>query len=67
MTDNLGPNFHRFVTLCVHVCWDTPSEKSSLEQLPKVSSAYKVYYHYLNLVYCFDELINSLTHSFIAL
>ena len=29
----------RFVILCI--CWDTPSKKTSLWQLPKVSSAFK--------------------------
>ena len=35
----LGSNFHRFVILSL--CWDTPSEKTGLWQLPKVSSAFK--------------------------
>ena len=39
LNDQLSSNFHRFVILCV--CWDTPSEKTVLWQLPKVSSAFK--------------------------
>ena len=37
--DQLSSNFHRFVSLCI--CWDTPSEKTDLWQLPKVSSVFK--------------------------
>ena len=33
--DWLSSNFHRFVILCI--CWDTPSEKTGLWQLPIVS------------------------------
>ena len=36
----LSSNFHRFVILCI--CWDTPSEKTGLWQLPKVSSVSNV-------------------------
>ena len=28
--DQLSPNFHRFVILCIHVCWDAPSENTDL-------------------------------------
>ena len=36
----LSSNFHRFVILCI--CWDTPSEKTCLWQLPTVSSGFKI-------------------------
>ena len=36
--DRLSSNFHRFVILCI--CWDTPSEKTGLWQLPKVSRVF---------------------------
>ena len=35
----LSSNFHGFVILCT--CWDTPSEKTGLWQLPIVSSVFK--------------------------
>ena len=35
----LSQNVDEFVILCI--CWDTPSENTSLWQLPKVSSAFK--------------------------
>ena len=34
--DKLSSNFHRFVIL--YICWDTPSEKTGLWQLPIMSS-----------------------------
>ena len=34
--DRLSSNFHRFVILCI--CWDTPTVKTGLWQLPIVSS-----------------------------
>ncbi len=37
--DQLSPNFHRFVILCI--CWNTPSEDTGLWQLPKVYPAFK--------------------------
>ena len=37
--DQLSSNVHRFVILCI--CWDTPSEKTGLWQLPIVSSVFK--------------------------
>ena len=37
--DRLSSNFHRFVILCI--CWDTPTMKASLWQLPIVSTAFK--------------------------
>ena len=37
--DQLSSNFHRFIILCI--CWDTPSEKTGLWQLPIVSSVFK--------------------------
>ena len=37
--NQLGSNFHRFEIVCI--CWDTPSEKTGLWQLPIVSSAFK--------------------------
>ena len=37
--DRLSSNFHRFVILCI--CWDTPTVKASLWQLPIVSTAFK--------------------------
>ena len=37
--DHLSSNFHRFVILCI--CWDTPSEKTGLWQLPIVSNVFK--------------------------
>ena len=37
--DQLRSNFHRFVNLCT--CWDTPSEKTGLWQLPIVSMSLK--------------------------
>ena len=37
--DRLSSNFHRFVIL--YLCWDTPTVKTSLWQLPIVSSAFK--------------------------
>ena len=36
--DRLSSNFHRFVILCE--CWDTPTVKTSLWQLPIVSSVF---------------------------
>ena len=58
--DQLSWNFDRFVILCM--CKDTPSEKTSLWQLPKVSNAFKVleiqYFErekILLLIYHFDE------------
>ena len=38
--DQLSSNFHRFVILCI--CWDTPSGKTGLWQLPIVSSVFKI-------------------------
>ena len=40
--DRLSSNFHKFVILCI--CWDTPSEKTGLWQLPIVSSVFKLYF-----------------------
>ena len=37
--DQLSSNFHRFVISCI--CWDTPTEKTSLRPLPIVSTAFK--------------------------
>ena len=37
--DQLNQNFHRFVILCI--CWDTPSKKTGLWQLPIVSIVFK--------------------------
>ena len=37
--DRLSSNFHRCVILCI--CWDTPSEKTGLWQIPMVSSVFK--------------------------
>ena len=37
--DRSSSNFHRFVILCI--CWDTPTVKASLWQLPIVSTAFK--------------------------
>ena len=37
--DQLSLNFQRFVILCI--CWDTPTVKTSLWQLPIVSSVFK--------------------------
>ena len=37
--DRLSSNFHRLVILCI--CWDTPSEKTGLWQVPIVSSVFK--------------------------
>ena len=37
--DQLSSNFHRFVIVCI--CWDTPSEKTCLWQLPIVSRVFK--------------------------
>ena len=36
--------FSQTVILCI--CWDTPSEKTGIWQLPKVSSAFKVCFHF---------------------
>ena len=36
--DQMSSNFHRFVILCI--CWDIPSEKTCLWQLPIVSSVF---------------------------
>ena len=36
--DQLSSNFYRFVILCT--CWDTPSEKTGLWQLPLVPSVF---------------------------
>ena len=36
--DRLSSNFHRFVILCI--CWDTPTVKASLWQLPIVPTAF---------------------------
>ena len=41
--DRLSSNFDRFVVLCI--CWDTPSEKTSLGQLPIVTSVFKAWLH----------------------
>ena len=38
--DWLSSNFHRLVILCV--CWDTPTVKAILWQLPIVSTAFKL-------------------------
>ena len=38
--DRLSSNFHRFVILCI--CWDTPTVKTSLWQLPIVSTVFKI-------------------------
>ena len=38
--DRLSSNFHRFVILCI--CWDTPTVKASLWQLPIVYTAFKI-------------------------
>ena len=38
--DRLSLNFHRFVILCT--CWDTPTVKACLWQLPIVSTAFKI-------------------------
>ena len=46
--DRSSSNFHRFVILCL--CWETPTVKASLWQLPIVSSAYKV--HILIQILC---------------
>ena len=37
--DQLSSNFHRVVILCI--CWDTPSKKTGLWQLPIVSIVFK--------------------------
>ena len=37
--DRLSSNFHRFVILSI--CWDTPTVKSSIWQLPIVSTVFK--------------------------
>ena len=34
-------NVHRFVILCIGLCWDTASEKTGLWQVPIVSSVFK--------------------------
>ena len=44
--NQLSWNFHRFVIF--FICWDTPSEKSGLWQLPIVSNVFKK--HYVNYV-----------------
>ena len=36
--NRLSSNFHRFVILCI--CWDTPTVKTSLWELPIVSSVF---------------------------
>ena len=41
VTNWMISNFHRFLILCI--CWDTPSEKTGLCQLPIVSSVFKAY------------------------
>ena len=38
--DRLRSHYHRFVILCI--CWDTPSEKPGLWQLPIVSTVFKL-------------------------
>ena len=42
--DRLSSNFHRFVILCI--CWDTPTVKASLWQLPIVSTAFNEVTHF---------------------
>ena len=42
LDDHLRLNFYRCDILCI--CWDTPSEKTGLWQLPIVSSAFKQRY-----------------------
>ena len=37
--DQSSSNVHKFVILCI--CWDTPSEKTGLWQLPIVSNVFK--------------------------
>ena len=44
--DRLSSNFHRFVILCI--CWDTPSEKTGVWQLPIVSSVFEGRYTFSN-------------------
>ena len=39
LADRLSSNFHRFVILCI--CWETPSKKTGLWQLPIVSTVFK--------------------------
>ena len=56
--DQLSSNFHRFVILCI--CWDTPSEKTGLWQLPIVSSVFKgnIYHWFFGIVQLFQSYIN---------
>ena len=43
--NQLSSNFRRFVILCI--CWDTPSKKTGLWQLPIVSSVFKGKYFFI--------------------
>ena len=53
--DRLSSNFHRFIILCI--CWDTPTVKASLWQLPKVSTAFNLlYFCRFLLKYIFNKI-----------
>ena len=57
--DRLSSNFQRFVILCL--CWETPTVKASLWQLPIVSTTFNVINFSMSLIFNSYNLIYSLS------